>query len=65
MEIEHFKYKNWIAMEGSPGRSGVFWVEEEKSYNFTLFSREATAVTLLIFDDADYVNPVFNIPLTI
>lgn len=60
MEIGKSKHKNWASIEGIPGLSGVVWIEEEKSYNFTLFSREAIGVTLLIYDDVDYSNPVFK-----
>jgi isoamylase len=52
---------NWMAIEGSPLPLGVTWIEEEQAYNFGLFSRYATGVTLLLYSDQDYINPVFQL----
>lgn len=51
---------NWYAREGNPHLSGSVWVEEEQSYNFALFSREATGVVLVIYDDSDFARPIFE-----
>ena len=37
---------DWYAHEGSPSPLGVTWVEDEAAYNFALYSKHATAVTL-------------------
>lgn len=54
----------WYAKEGNPHTSGVTWEEQDRSYNFALFSKEATAVTLLIYNDSDFVNPVCQLRLS-
>lgn len=36
----------WSQAEGSPQSLGATWLEKEKSYNFLLYFRHATSVTL-------------------
>lgn len=45
---------SWTAREGSARPLGVSWVEPEDAYNFALYSKHATAVTLELYgaDDA-------------
>src|SRR4051794_8850445 len=50
----------WAAREGSPVPLGVTWLAHEESYNFALYSRHATAVTLLFYTDEDFINPVYQ-----
>jgi isoamylase len=47
----------WSTVEGSPVPQGVTRVEEESAYNFALYSKHATAVTLLLYRDDDLVQP--------
>ena len=47
----------WAAQEGTPSPLGVTWVEEEQAYNFALYSKHATGVTLLLYVSADLANP--------
>jgi pullulanase/glycogen debranching enzyme len=47
----------WSETEGSPQPPGATWLEKEKSYNFSLYSRHATGVTLLLYTARDLVNP--------
>ncbi len=47
-------------IEGVPSPLGVTLVESKQAYNFALFSRYATGVTLLLYTEADPVNPVFK-----
>ncbi|HLF77408.1 MAG TPA: isoamylase [Dehalococcoidia bacterium] len=51
---------SWASVEGAPAPLGASWVEEEQAFNFALYSRHATAVTLLCYTDADPVTPVFH-----
>ena len=51
---------NWTAAEGPPSPLGVTWIEDEQAYNFALYSKHATGVTLLLFVDADQLTPVFQ-----
>jgi isoamylase len=52
--------KNWELAEGSPNLSGSVWDQETRSYNFTLFSKEANKVTLLIYNAEDFINPIYR-----
>jgi isoamylase len=52
----------WSETEGSPQPRGATWLEQEKSYNFSLYSRHATGVTLLLYTARDLVNPVLRVP---
>jgi hypothetical protein len=38
----------WSKIEGSPRLPSATWIEEEKSFNFTLYSKHATGLTLLL-----------------
>jgi glycogen operon protein len=39
---------------------GVTWVSSLKAWNFALYSRRATGVTLLLYNDVDQVTPVLE-----
>jgi len=53
----------WSKVEGSPQPPGATWIEEEKSFNFTLYSKHASGVTLLLYSAKDLVNPILRVPL--
>src|ERR1700722_14221030 len=53
----------WSQAEGSPQPLGATWLQEEHSYNFSLYSRHATGVTLLLYAARDLVNPVLRVSL--
>ncbi len=55
--------EEWERVEGSPSPLGATWVESEQAWNFALFSRHATGVTLLLYGEADVVKPVFELKL--
>ncbi|MCB0638090.1 MAG: hypothetical protein KDC54_15780, partial [Lewinella sp.] len=40
---------SWFTTEGSAFPLGATWVADEGAYNFALYSKHATAVTLLLF----------------
>jgi isoamylase len=40
---------------------GVTYIPEEKAYNFALYSKNATEVTLLLFNKNDYVTPLVDV----
>jgi len=48
----------WARAEGRPWPLGATWVESERAYNFALFSRHATSVTLLLYSERDPARPV-------
>ena len=45
---------------GSPWPFGVQWVEAEDAFNFSLYSRHATGVTLLCYTEEDPARPVLE-----
>ncbi len=47
----------WFRTEGAAYPPGTVWIDEEHAYNFTLYSRPATAVTLLLYGERDLFNP--------
>jgi isoamylase len=52
----------WERVEGSSSPLGATWVEAERAWNFALYSRHATAATLLLYGD-DPTRPVYELLL--
>ncbi len=50
-------------LEGTPTPLGATWLPAEQAWNFALFSRHATGVTLLLYADSDPVEPVLQVRL--
>lgn len=50
----------WQKIEGSPFPSGATWIEDEEAYNFSLYSKHADAVRLLLYSADDLEHPVFE-----
>lgn len=50
----------WLETEGYSWPLGASWVESRQSYNFALYSRHATAVTLLIYCGEDSAIPCWQ-----
>jgi isoamylase len=48
----------WSRVQGSPTPLGATWIDSVKAWNFTLYSTDATSVTLLLYGSADFVNPI-------
>ena len=48
----------WYSTEGSPSPLGVTWIEKEKAFNFALYSKYATEVTLLLYSSNEYFQPL-------
>ncbi len=55
--------KSWFSAEGSPYPLGATWIPAENAYNFALYSKHATAVTLLLFGPDDTGAPVARVEL--
>ncbi|NTU80101.1 MAG: glycogen-debranching protein, partial [Chloroflexales bacterium] len=53
----------WEATEGAPAPLGATWVEVCEAYNFALYSRSATSVTLMLYTESDPALPVAMVPL--
>src|SRR5215471_6070909 len=50
----------WDRKEGTTGPMGVTWVPSLQAWNFALYSRRATGVTLLLYGADDAVKPVLE-----
>ena len=48
---------SWYTTEGSPNPLGVSYIQNEDAFNFTLYSRNATQVKLLLFREGAYETP--------
>ena len=53
---------DWEATEGTPWPLGVSWIVAQQAWNFAVYSRHATEVTLLLFND-DVSRPLLRIGL--
>ena len=53
----------WERVEGSPAPLGSTWVESEKAWNFAVYSRHATGVTLLLYGEDDFAEPIHQVHL--
>jgi glycogen operon protein len=53
---------NGGSLEGKPWPLGCSWNELQQGYNFALYSRDATSVTLLLFGERDFVTPLRVLP---
>lgn len=51
---------HWDQIEGTPIRLGETWIASENAYNFALYSKHATQVTLLFFTESNLNAPVFE-----
>jgi len=53
--------ENWEREEGAPAPLGATWLESEQAWNFALYSRAATSVTLLVYGADDVVTPILEL----
>jgi isoamylase len=53
----------WFSDEGSPSPLGVSWFEKEGRFNFALYSKHATHVTLLLYAADDEEHPLQEVSL--
>jgi isoamylase len=53
-------FDEWDRREGTPGPMGVTWVPSLNAWNFALYSRRATGVTLLLYAADDPLRPIFE-----
>jgi isoamylase len=50
----------WETVEGAPWPLGVTWIASHGAFNFALYSRYASAVTLLFYRESDPSAPVYE-----
>jgi isoamylase len=52
----------WEREEGSASPLGAIWLDDEKAYNFAIYSKEADSVTLLLYSESEFAAPLRSIP---
>ena len=55
--------KSWFESEGAPYPLGAQWIPTQNAFNFAIYSKHATAVSLLFFSEQDLSQPVLTKPL--
>lgn len=55
--------ESWERDEGAVGPLGATWLPGEQAWNFALYSRHATGVTLLLYGRRSFAKPVFELRL--
>lgn len=55
--------KSWLETEGAPYPLGATWIPSEEAFNFAIYSKHATSVTLLFFNDQSLDQPLVVKPL--
>lgn len=55
--------KSWFSIEGSAYPLGATWLPAEQAYNFALYSKHATRVTLLLFREDEAAQPLLGVEL--
>ncbi|RXF72612.1 glycogen debranching enzyme GlgX [Arcticibacter tournemirensis] len=53
----------WYSKEGAPHPLGVSFIPDEEAYNFALYSKNASAIDLLLYRENEYDEPVVTIHL--
>jgi len=51
---------NWYSQEGTSSPLGVTWVAEDNAFNFALYSKHASEVTLLLYKREDVAHPFYE-----
>ena len=52
----------WTSIDGSPSPLGVSWLQDAAAYNFALYAKHATAVSLILYGAEDFVTPLAVLP---
>lgn len=60
---KHIDTNLWHARYGAPWPLGVRWIASERAYNFAIYSKNATRVRLLLFDEGKLSQPSFSLDL--
>ncbi len=63
MAIRECPANSWVRSEGLPSPLGASWMEKAQAWNFALYSKNAAAVTLLLYGPDDCRTPVRAIRL--
>ena len=52
--------RDWDLVDGAPSPLGTTWIDSQRAYNFAVYSRNATGVTLLCYTQADPAHPAYE-----
>ena len=52
--------KRWEMVEGAPFPLGATWIEKDRVYNFSLYSKHAENVRLVLYSDSDLIHPLVD-----
>gem|GEM_PF-4821396 len=52
--------KTWAEAEGEPFPLGATWCEQDRAFNFALYSHNATGVELLLYSKKDVIRPLLQ-----
>jgi glycogen operon protein len=55
----------WASVDGSPWPLGASWNQSDAAYNFALYAKDATSVSLLLYGGEEYATPLVVLPFTI
>jgi isoamylase len=50
--------RDWYSLDGAPEPLGATWIPDEQAWNFALYSRHASQVTLLLYASDNLATPV-------
>ena len=59
-EVRKVLIPHWESQEGAPSPLGVSWIVPEQAWNFALYSKHATRVTLLLYSGDTLSQPQFT-----
>ena len=51
---------HWEALEGSPRPMGVNFIAKQQAWNFALYSKHATAISLHLYQEHDLQTPIYT-----
>ena len=54
-------WNEWEVAEGGIAPLGARWDADAQSYQFVLYSQDAGSVTLLLYGDHDFINPLLTL----
>ncbi len=61
MERRKIVMNAWEKVEGTPFPLGATWLEKDQSFNFSLYSKHAESVRLLLYSKEDFVHPLLEV----
>ncbi|MEO8268158.1 MAG: isoamylase [Aureliella sp.] len=60
MTTSGFHMNRWEKKEGAPFPLGATWIATDRAFNFSIYSKHAKEVRLMLYSKADVVHPLFE-----